>query len=80
MRPIDDLTASGVNMNTSPADKLHCDTLDMLLASLKEMGRATGIRVATAAATLACNSFALCSCRNCRSSRLTLMQPTEECQ
>ena len=80
VRPIDDLTASGVNLNTSPADKLHCDTLDMLLASLKEMVRATGIRVATAVATLARNSSALCSCRSCRSSRLTLMLPTEECQ
>ena len=37
IRPIDDFTASGCNAHTIPAEKLKCDTLDLLLACMRRM-------------------------------------------
>ena len=45
IRPIDDFTASGCNAHTVPAEKLKCDTLDLLLASMRRMFEDSGGKV-----------------------------------
>ena len=44
VRPVDDFSFSYVNIATEPTDKLRCDTLDMLFASLQSLASETKVR------------------------------------
>ena len=44
VRPIDDLTASGVNAHTHPTQKVTNDTLDKLLEAMRRMKGALQVR------------------------------------
>lgn len=45
VRPIDDMSASGINAATTVAEKLLYDTLDLFHATIRKLAGVVGVRV-----------------------------------